>query len=46
MPISRKRVREKALRMTNHLGKFKASKGWLEKFLRRFKCKKLLLGDL
>lgn len=43
--VNRKIVRDKAYELSKNKDKFKASKGWLEKFLRRFKCKMLVTGD-
>ncbi|EAS06629.3 Tc5 transposase DNA-binding domain protein (macronuclear) [Tetrahymena thermophila SB210] len=37
--VSRNQIREKALELSNKKDKFKASKGWLEKFFARYNCK-------
>jgi len=41
-PLQRKLIIAKALELTNFPNIFKASKGWFEKFIIRYKCKLLV----
>lgn len=45
LPATRNEIREKALEFSNKKDKFKASKGWLEKFFTRYDCKHMSKKD-
>ena len=44
-PVSRIQIKEKALEMSN-CEKFVASKGWIDKFVRKFQARKLMVKTL
>ena len=44
--VTRNQIRQKALALSNKQGKFKASKGWLEKFFIRYDCKHMSSKDI
>ena len=37
IPVNRRLVRKKAIEYSQYSDRFKASKGWLEKFMKRYK---------
>ncbi|EGR31536.1 hypothetical protein IMG5_107560 [Ichthyophthirius multifiliis] len=40
--VTRNQIREVAFQQSSNQQKFKASKGWLDKFMSRYKCKYML----
>ena len=45
-PVSRVCIREKALELTKFPNKFKASKGWTDKFVKKFNLRKKTIKEL
>lgn len=45
-PVTRIQIRTKALQLTKFPGKFKASKGWTDKFVKKFNIRKEIIKYL
>lgn len=46
LAATRNQIRGKALELSNRKDRFKASKGWLEKFFTRYNCKHMLRKEV
>lgn len=44
--VSRSQIREKALQLSAFKGRFKASKGWTDKFIRKYNLKRAAMRSM